>query len=225
MLPMYPAPPVTSSFTSATLRASWVDPKRWLSRVGALRGRALPEGGMVDAFDLSHHRRVGEHGICPPAAGFAQAVSAIRVLQQLQKGVAERGRVAWWDQQTFLTVAYLVRHPAHGAGDEGDAGRHRLEDDQRRSLRQRGDHQNVEEPDELPRIRAMPEKANALAKTETIRETEQLLAKRTVADDEEAGRRARRGNASGGFQEVGDPLLGLQPGDYPDQRSLPPLVW
>ena len=107
-----------------------------------------------------------ELGVCPPEGGLAQGSSAVGVLQKLEERFGKRCRIPCRHQEPLLVVPDLVGDPTHCAGDHRDTRGHRLEDDQRCSLGQGGNHEHIQESDQRPGVGPVPEKAYALANAE-----------------------------------------------------------
>src|SRR5215210_6147396 len=110
-----------------------------LFRNGSLRGW-FSESGAVNGLDPPHHGCVAKLGSPPLASRFAQAAGASWIAQEADERVTESGRVSRRDQKSLPFVSNLVGDPAHAAGDNGDAGRHGLEYNQRCALAERGDY-------------------------------------------------------------------------------------
>jgi hypothetical protein len=110
-----------------------------LFRSGSLHGWSS-ESAAVNGLDPPHHGCVAELGSPPLASRFAQVAGVSEILQEAEERVTECGRVARRDQKSLSFVSNLVGDPPHGAGDDGDAGRHRFEYNQRCAFAKRGNH-------------------------------------------------------------------------------------
>ncbi len=110
-----------------------------LFRNGSLRGW-FSESGAVNGLDPPHHGWVAKLGSPPLTSRFAHAAGASWIAQEAEERVTECGRVSRRDQKSLPFVSNLVGDPAHGAGNDGDTGRHRLENNQRRAFALRGNH-------------------------------------------------------------------------------------
>jgi hypothetical protein len=153
----------------------------------------------------------------PRAAGFAEPPSQRGVVEQPADGGGEQFRVSGRDEQAGLTVDHELRDAAHARRDDGQAGRHRLEDGERQALGATGEHEHVRPGEQRPDVAPVAEHADARAEAEALELQLDGAAERPVAH--EVGLEGSLEAAERADERQG--ILGrLQPADPDDPRRL-----
>jgi O-antigen ligase len=153
----------------------------------------------------------------PRATGFAEASSQRGVVEQPADGGREQVWVSRRDEQAGLTVDHQLRNAAHAGRDDGQAGRHRLEDGERQALGATGQHEDVRPGEQRPDVPPVAEHPDARAKPEALELELDCAAERPIAHEVGLEGRLEAAERTDERQRV---LGGLQPADPDDPGRI-----